>query len=64
MAGSMGLGSLSLERTTAELVVRLLPEWRFHRVLDPELPAHDLQEPSKLFQAGHLHCVLQRFLTQ
>lgn len=29
------LGAGSLVRTTAELVVGLLAEWRFHRVLDP-----------------------------
>jgi predicted DNA-binding protein with PD1-like motif len=41
IAGSSGavigghLGSGSLVRTTAELVIGLLPEWRFSRELDP-----------------------------
>ena len=33
IGGHLGLGSLV--RTTAELVIGLLPEWRFQRELDP-----------------------------
>jgi predicted DNA-binding protein with PD1-like motif len=33
IGGHLGAGSLI--RTTAELVIGLLPEWRFRRVLDP-----------------------------
>ena len=33
----------SLVRTTAELVIGLLPEWRFHRVLDPSTGYAELQ---------------------
>jgi predicted DNA-binding protein with PD1-like motif len=33
----------SLVRTTAELVIGLLPEWRFHRELDPATGYPELQ---------------------
>ena len=37
------LGAGSLVRTTAELVVGLLPDWRFNRVLDPSTGYTELQ---------------------
>ena len=49
VAGSSGavlgghLCAGSLVRTTAELVIGLLPEWRFNRVLDPATGYPELQ---------------------
>jgi len=37
------LGAGSLVRTTAELVIGLLPEWRFSRELDPATGCAELQ---------------------
>jgi predicted DNA-binding protein with PD1-like motif len=49
VAGSSGtvigghLCAGSLVRTTAELVIGLLPDWRFNRVLDPATGSAELQ---------------------
>jgi len=41
----------SLVRTTAELVVGLLPEWQFRRVLDPATGYAELQISPRAFGA-------------